>query len=94
MRKVALIVVVLLLAIAVVPAYADHPEPVSAGPLHCALEAPLGEAHGARNSGGPGGGDNTGGGPADPPAPQAGQGSHTGDGESNNHGKVCAALSN
>ena len=85
--------IVLLLAITVVPAFANDTT-VSGGPLHCALDAPLGEAHGARNPGGPGGGDKTGGGPADPPAPQAGVGSHTGDGKSNENGKVCAALDN
>ena len=88
MRKVVLIVVVLLLAIAVVPAFAND-DTVSGGPLHCALESPFGDAHGARNPGGQGAGGNAGGGPAgNPPAPQAGVGSHTGDGNSG-HGKVC-----
>jgi len=95
MRKIALIVVVLLLAIAVVPAFAND-DTVSGGPLHCALESPLGEQHGARNSGGQGAGGedgNAGGRPAgNPPPDQAGVGSHTGDGKSNENGKVCTPL--
>ncbi len=95
MRKVALIVVVLLLAITVVPAFAGHVpdhEPVSDGPLHCALEAPHGEGLQGAPEDGQGAGDIAGGDPANPSAPQAGEGSQMGDRKSDQNGKVCEPV--
>jgi len=86
MRKVVLIVVVLLLAITVVPAFADDGEPVSKGPLHCPPSAPFGEPLRGAPSQGQGAGGKAGGTRAHPPAPQAGEGSNTGDGNA----KICA----
>lgn len=93
MRKLTLglLLGTLILAITVVPAFAEHDEPVSIGPLHCPPFAPYGEPLQGAPAQGQGGGGNAGGTQAHPPAPQAGEGSHTGDANSG-HGKVCAPL--
>ena len=94
MRKLTLglLFAAMLLAMMVVPAFADHKaghEPVSGGPLHCALQSPFGEALRGAPAQGQGAGDNAGGDPANPPADQAGEGSHKGDAKSWENGKVC-----
>ncbi len=87
MWRVALILVALLLASTVVPAFAG---PGDQAPIDCPLESPFGEPLRGAPSQGEGGSDNVGGTPADPPPEGAGDGSHTGDAARGDH--VCRVL--